>query len=94
MNESQQQAILNSRQDVAEDWDIEYGDRQTQFVIIGTDLNQVKISQELDECLINSSEIDADWKSLSSPYDWYYNCLLYTSPSPRDLSTSRMPSSA
>ena len=23
-----------------------------------------------------------------------YSCLLYTSPSPRDLSTSRMPSSA
>ena len=31
--------------------------------------------------------------------NWYHNylthsCLLYTSPSPRDLSTSRMPSSA
>ena len=25
---------------------------------------------------------------------WISNCLLYTSPSPRDLSTSRMPSSA
>ena len=25
---------------------------------------------------------------------WDLNCLLYTSPSPRDLSTSRMPSSA
>ena len=25
---------------------------------------------------------------------WYWRCLLYTSPSPRDLSTSRMPSSA
>ena len=25
---------------------------------------------------------------------FYGNCLLYTSPSPRDLSTSRMPSSA
>ena len=25
---------------------------------------------------------------------WWYGCLLYTSPSPRDLSTSRMPSSA
>ena len=25
---------------------------------------------------------------------WNYACLLYTSPSPRDLSTSRMPSSA
>ena len=29
-------------------------------------------------------------------FDFTYdnNCLLYTSPSPRDLSTSRMPSSA
>ena len=26
--------------------------------------------------------------------DWRVHCLLYTSPSPRDLSTSRMPSSA
>ena len=26
--------------------------------------------------------------------DFNINCLLYTSPSPRDLSTSRMPSSA
>ena len=26
--------------------------------------------------------------------DWVHSCLLYTSPSPRDLSTSRMPSSA
>ena len=25
---------------------------------------------------------------------WNYNCLLYTSPSPRDISGSRMPSSA
>ena len=25
---------------------------------------------------------------------WHWCCLLYTSPSPRDLSTSRMPSSA
>ena len=27
-------------------------------------------------------------------YCWYPNCLLYTSPSPRDRSLSRMPSSA
>ena len=27
-------------------------------------------------------------------FPWLYSCLLYTSPSPRDLSTSRMPSSA
>ena len=31
--------------------------------------------------------------SQATAYRWY-DCLLYTSPSPRDLSTSRMPSSA
>ena len=35
------------------------------------------------------SDGQSDWVSLAS-----YTCLLYTSPSPRDLSTSRMPSSA
>ena len=29
-----------------------------------------------------------------APWDFKETCLLYTSPSPRDLSTSRMPSSA
>ena len=28
------------------------------------------------------------------PHTWYNNCLLYTSPSPRDQRGSRMPSSA
>ena len=32
--------------------------------------------------------------ALSTLSDEHYSCLLYTSPSPRDLSTSRMPSSA
>ena len=34
---------------------------------------------------------DAIWMA---PESSHYDCLLYTSPSPRDLSTSRMPSSA
>ena len=33
-------------------------------------------------------------KVLKLQLDHIYTCLLYTSPSPRDLSTSRMPSSA
>ena len=32
--------------------------------------------------------------SLELDYTTYYNCLLYTSPSPRDRQKSRMPSSA
>ena len=34
------------------------------------------------------------FEEVSSFIEQYNNCLLYTSPSPRDLSTSRMPSSA
>ena len=37
---------------------------------------------------IYHAKLDTDKGSLTTP------CLLYTSPSPRDLSTSRMPSSA
>ena len=34
------------------------------------------------------------WRTKQLQYTWLRACLLYTSPSPRDLSTSRMPSSA
>ena len=33
-------------------------------------------------------------KNIPSDIDIYYDCLLYTSPSPRDVEESRMPSSA
>ena len=36
--------------------------------------------------------VEGGWHGLAA--DPAYGCLLYTSPSPRDLSTSRMPSSA
>ena len=47
---------------------------------------------------MSSSNIEfADFNELTSPGNaevQVMTCLLYTSPSPRDLSTSRMPSSA
>ena len=56
---------------------------------IMTDENQLS-SEEIKKLrnLIDTEEI----KKLRLKYS--YHCLLYTSPSPRDLSTSRMPSSA
>ena len=41
--------------------------------------------------LIATAKFDGKFKEIR---DLVINCLLYTSPSPRDLSTSRMPSSA
>lgn len=45
MSKEKREEILAQRRDVAESWDIEYGDRNTQFVIIGTDLDQEKIEK-------------------------------------------------
>ena len=53
----------------------------------------------VDESLLNEgvffdgSSI-AGWKAINESDMVLRPCLLYTSPSPRDLSTSRMPSSA
>ncbi|MDU3265064.1 MAG: GTP-binding protein [Staphylococcus sp.] len=70
MPKEKREEILAQRRDVAESWDIEYGDRKTQFVIIGTDLDQEKIEKKLDECLLNSSEMNSDWYQLEDPYHW------------------------
>ena len=55
-------------------------------------------------CLIESDVVVGDrvtvkcgvqlWDGIRLGDDVFIGCLLYTSPSPRDLSTSRMPSSA
>ena len=53
------------------------------------------IRRVTDEGRINlmaSQELDPLMKA--EMLSWLNSCLLYTSPSPRDLSTSRMPSSA
>lgn len=70
MSEAQQTQILAERQDVAAEWDPEYGDRHTQFVIIGTELDEEKLTKELDACLVNAQEIDADWQQFEDPYQW------------------------
>ncbi|EGQ2927898.1 GTP-binding protein [Staphylococcus pseudintermedius] len=70
MPKAERAAILQERPDVRADWDPEYGDRHTQLVIIGIDLDEAAITAELDECLLNSQEIDADWSQFSEPYGW------------------------
>jgi len=45
---------------------------------------------------LERAKLKAGVESFKDAFDggWLWRCLLYTSPSPRDLSTSRMPSSA
>ena len=58
------------------------GNGASEFSFVGNITNQ------------DGASINADLISLVSTDEKSRDCLLYTSPSPRDLSTSRMPSSA
>ena len=66
------------------------------IVILGTPIDD-QVANLIVAQLIHLESEDPD-KDISlyinSPGGVVYSCLLYTSPSPRDLSTSRMPSSA
>lgn len=70
MSPEAQRDILAERPDVEETWDIEYGDRHTQFVIIGTNLVPDELIQQLDDCLLKQDEIDQAWDALPEPYGW------------------------
>ena len=57
---------------------------------IGAEIDGVDLSKDLsNEQFSEIYQAWLDWKVIV-----FRDCLLYTSPSPRDLSTSRMPSSA
>ena len=51
-----------------------------------------KLAKEKNALVVTGHDPHA-WEDFKKAPMFYY-CLLYTSPSPRDLSTSRMPSSA
>ena len=72
-------------------WSNDYDGKYGEIIDMSQAVPSYPPHPKLIEEFINSSSV----KSLLNYGDIEgENCLLYTSPSPRDLSTSRMPSSA
>ncbi|GAA3314579.1 hypothetical protein GCM10020331_007460 [Ectobacillus funiculus] len=44
-----------------------YGDRMTELVMIGIDMNQTEIEESLDKCLLTDQEMVEDWSTLRDP---------------------------
>ncbi|WP_046226481.1 GTP-binding protein [Paenibacillus dauci] len=66
----EQQTILAEEPDVRERWDERWGDRLTELVMIGIDMNRMELETELDECLLNDEELEQDWSTFTNPLPW------------------------
>ncbi len=71
--EAQQQDVFLQSPEVLKDWDALYGDRLTQLVIIGIDLDKKAIIQELDACLLSDKELNEPWENLKDPFNWEWS---------------------
>ena len=61
---------------------------------LGIDINSRAIKSRLIEINTSIKFHDKEQNVKKSIFEFVYTCLLYTSPSPRDIPLSRMPSSA
>lgn len=71
--EAQQKQVFEEDPQVLAEWDATYGDRGTQLVIIGIDMDQEMIKKQLDVCLLTDEEMNSDWKSLEDPFQWQWS---------------------
>jgi G3E family GTPase len=65
--EEEQHQILEENPDLLEKWDEVHGDRLTELVMIGIDMNREEIERSLDHCLLTDEEMDQDWTSFDDP---------------------------
>lgn len=66
----QQKQILLQNPEVMDEWDPEFGDRNTQLVVIGMDLPKDEITKQLDKCLLTDEEFNNNWDILENPFNW------------------------
>jgi G3E family GTPase len=65
--ETERQQILKEDPELLAKWDETYGDRMTELVFIGIDMNREEIEASLDECLLTDEEMKQDWTTFLDP---------------------------
>lgn len=62
-----QEAELKDDSALRARWDETYGDKQTELVFIGIELEREEIECELDCCLLTDAEMQVDWTAFPDP---------------------------
>lgn len=61
------------RESIMKDWDNQYGDRETEMVFVGTDIDKVRLQGLLDGCLLQDEEMvfTKSWENFVDPFvEW------------------------
>ncbi|AZS16286.1 GTP-binding protein [Paenibacillus lutimineralis] len=66
----QQREVLESEPEARERWDDNWGDRMTELVFIGIDMDREDIQKRLARCLLSDDEMKQDWSRFNNPLPW------------------------
>ncbi|MDQ0257310.1 G3E family GTPase [Evansella vedderi] len=70
-SDEEREQTLKEEPELLEKWDSEYGDRISEIVFIGLEMNREKIETSLDKCLLTDEEMEMDWKTFNDPLPAY-----------------------
>ncbi|MGR3765661.1 GTP-binding protein [Rossellomorea sp. NS-SX7] len=65
--EEEIQDILKEEKELADKWDPIYGDRMSEIVLIGLEMDREVIESSLDQCLLTDDEMRMDWTAFLDP---------------------------
>ena len=66
-SEEEKRQTLEEEPELLERWDETFGDRMTELVFIGIEMEQKQIERSLDTCLLTEKEMNEDWSKLADP---------------------------
>ncbi|MDO7904832.1 GTP-binding protein [Paenibacillus sp. JX-17] len=65
-----QELILKEEPEVLKRWDPEWGDRMTEIVLIGIQMDRERLELSLDQCLLSDEEMPMEWNHFNNPLPW------------------------
>lgn len=66
-SEEEMKQTLKEEPELLEKWDPVYGDRMTELVLIGIDMNHDDVRASLEDCLLTEIEMKMDWSTFPDP---------------------------